>query len=200
MDTPPWAGTLVEAPKARTSTIWNTVFSARYYPLTDQAASIIPPPSLILYRRTYRWRSQGFCTGEASDSPLPPGNASLQPEPRHGFFHHHGFCFTTGCRPRRRPGLYREAGPGEGAQPFVRPQGIAEGLRRLGGGESRFWPSTSRPGAWKAHGTAGRTSSSVKAESRLAELFQAAFTDEEVLPTAGLKQPSSRATTSWRRG
>ena len=59
-------------------------------------------------------------TGEPLDQPPPPDNASFPPQPRHGFFHHHGICFTTGCHPSRRPGLCRGARPGR-RSPAVRP-------------------------------------------------------------------------------
>jgi hypothetical protein len=74
--------------------------------------NMIPPPSLVSHGRTYGRRSQGFRTGEASDQPPPPDNASFRPQPRHGFFHHHGICFTKGCHPSRRPRLSRGARPG----------------------------------------------------------------------------------------
>jgi hypothetical protein len=64
---------------------------------------MIPTPSLIFHRRTYRWRSQGFCTGEASDSPLPPGNAPFQPEPRHGFFSQPRILFHDGLSSQAAP-------------------------------------------------------------------------------------------------
>jgi len=82
--------------------------------------NMIPPPSLVSHGRTYGRRSQGFRTGEALDQPPPPDNASFPPQPRHGFFHHHGICFTTGCHPSRRPGLCRGARPGR-RSPAVRP-------------------------------------------------------------------------------
>src|SRR5207302_3472441 len=52
--------------------------------------------------------------------------------------------------------------------------------------------STSKPGAWKAHGPAGDIYPGHAAEPRPAGLFQAAACPGYISPIAGLKQPSLR--------
>jgi hypothetical protein len=71
----------------------------------------------------------------------------------------------------------------------------------IGTARVKVWgASTSRPGARKAHGTAGPAWSPCTAKSRLAGLDQAAVHGDPAGPTAVLKQPSSRSATSQTLG
>jgi hypothetical protein len=60
--------------------------------------------------------------------------------------------------------------------------------------------STSRPGAWKAHGAAGARAPARRAGSRWAGLLQAARRAGARAPKAVLKQPSPRGMTSHSLG